>query len=67
MMPIEKTLEQVDWIPADAPEQEGDLPFATHSGVFKMGDISLRCYRLNNGLAVFYADDFERFFTSLGA
>jgi hypothetical protein len=61
--PIEMILDGVEWVEAegDAPSNS-NLPHVTHSGVLKIGDHSLKCFRLSNGQAVFDADDFENFF-----
>jgi hypothetical protein len=68
--PIEMILDGVvEWRvvqQSDTPDPiEDNLPYATHSGVLKIGDYSLRCYRLSNGQAVFNADDFEKFFSEI--
>lgn len=41
------------------------VPFVTHSGVLKIGEHSLRCFRLSNGEALFDAEDFEKFFSEM--
>jgi hypothetical protein len=65
MTPIETMLETVEWTAGPETEHgDGDL-WATHSGVLDIAGISLRCYRLNNGQAVFNADDFKKFFDCL--
>jgi hypothetical protein len=61
MTPIESLLNNVAWEKTNQ-KPEGDLPYATHSGVLKIGDIELRCYRLSTGQAVFNAEDFEALF-----
>lgn len=57
MTPIEQMLSAVQWeaVPPREPDPEG-LPYATHSGVLRILDKSLRCYRLSDGRAVFNAD-----------
>ncbi len=50
------------WTPTGAqPPADGSL-YATHSGVLEIGGVALKCYRLNDGSAVFDADDLARFF-----
>ena len=61
MTPIESLLTNVDWV-RTRNEPKGDLPYATHEGVLKIGEIALRCYRLNTGQAIFNAEDFEALF-----
>lgn len=61
--PIDFLLNAVEWTETDHAEHEhGDGLYATHEGVLWMGDVSLRCYTLNNGARVFDADDVDRFF-----
>ena len=62
--PIEALLEQVDWKPTGgaAEHQESDLPYATHEGIVKIGDMELRCYQLNTGQVILNADDVHKFF-----
>lgn len=63
--PIETMLDRVEWKATGAVDRESALPYATHEGVFTIGDASLRCYRLNTGEAVFNADDFREQFSGL--
>lgn len=63
MTPIEQMLDAVPWVETNAPKTDG--LYATHSGVFEIMGSKLRCYRLNNGQAVFHADDFEKFFEDI--
>jgi hypothetical protein len=51
-----------EWRALDQPaEVEGGL-YATHEGVWELGDYKLRCYRLSDGRAVIHADDVHAFF-----
>jgi hypothetical protein len=61
--PIEILLEQVNWelVNTDKEAHPNNLPFATHKGVLEIAGISLRCYRLNDGRAIFDADDVNTF------
>ena len=59
---IDALFSRVEWQPKEAPEQPGDLPYATHSGVLDLFGHKMRCYRLSSGVTVFDADDFVRFF-----
>ena len=49
----------VEWTVADTPEKPEGL-YATHFGVWDSPFGKIRCYTLNDGQAVFDADDFER-------
>ncbi len=60
--PIEAALDQVDWSPTGISHSDSELPYATHEGVFSLGNISLRCYRLSDGRAIFHADDMRALF-----
>jgi hypothetical protein len=55
-------LEGVAWEVVAAPDTGSNMLYATHSGVFELAGMKLRCYRLNDGRAIFNADDFNRFF-----
>ncbi len=60
----EAMLRAVQWGPTGLTEADvvDGVPVATHQGVFKLGDIEMRCYRLSDGMAVFDADDVHKFF-----
>lgn len=62
---VNRLLAQVDWQPASEPQCSDDLLYATHSGVFYFAGHKLRCYRLNDGRAIFHADDFNEVFGEL--
>lgn len=62
-MSVPDMLAGVAWIEASHDQVPGGL-YATHEGIFEIGGAKLRCYRLNNGEAVFDADDFESFLVS---
>lgn len=63
--PIEQMLDAVAWEVVPEPHTSGDLLYATHSGVFEIGGMKMRCYRLNDGRAIFNAEDFQEFFGDL--
>lgn len=68
--PIDMMLNGVEWVhnPDAAPDADSpDLPYATHSGVLTILDKQFRCYRLNDGRAIFDADDFANFFFDVAA
>jgi hypothetical protein len=67
--PIEQMLDGVEWNAAmTEPENpDNDLPYATHTGLLKIGALELRCYRLSTGMAVFDAGDVNKFFGLEGA
>jgi hypothetical protein len=55
----------VEWSETNSAPTEDGLPFATHQGVFNFAGHSLRCYRLNDGRAIFDAEDFRAAFGHL--
>lgn len=64
MTPIDLMLDGVVWKALDGPTTASDdLPYATHEGVLELFGGSIRCYRLNDGRALFHADDMEKFFS----
>lgn len=62
--PIETLMAGVEW-ELEPPQEPGDLPHITHSGVLDLFGNKLRCYRLSNGQAVFHADDFKKMFSDV--
>lgn len=62
MPSLDHLFANVDWRAAPEPEAVIDSLYATHEGVFELGGLQMRCYRLSNGQAIFNADDFEAFF-----
>lgn len=66
-LPIESLLDGVSWKATGRrpdPSEENIL-FSTHEGTLEIMGHSLRCYRLNNGQAVFNADDLEAFLSDI--
>lgn len=57
--PIEQLLDTVDWQEGNPEPDDSGLPYATHKGVLELFGVKLRCYRLNDGRALFHADDFH--------
>ncbi len=65
--PIETALESVDWKELSPDEistredayKAGGLPYATHEGTLKIGEIEIECARLNTGQTVIVALDPE--------
>lgn len=60
--PVERLLDQVEWLPLPPNDEPGDLPYATHEGILRIGDLELKCYTLNTGARVFEVNDLLRFF-----
>jgi len=62
MTPIEQMMSRVDWKKFDLQQTDGDMPYATHSGILEIAGMDLRVYRLNDGRAIIDADDMIKFF-----
>ena len=62
--PIEQMMDSLDWtsVESQPQAQAAGLPYVTHAGVLVVGEMRLRCYRLNTGEAVIDADDMHKFF-----
>ena len=61
---VDMLFDKVEWtaIPnANVQESDNDIPVATHRGVLKIGNHSLRVYRLNNGQSIINAEDLVNF------
>jgi len=56
----EEILAGVQWRETGS-QPEGDLPYATHEGMFEILGSKLRCYRLNTGQAIIHGDDLAAF------
>lgn len=66
--PIDMILNGVEWIAAEPPDTTDDgIPYATHSGMLRVGEFELRCYQLSDGQRIFDADDLATFFNQLNA
>lgn len=64
--PIDIMMDAVKWelVPKNESIPDETL-HATHEGRLEFLGISLKCYRLNDGQAVFDADDVQRFFSEI--
>lgn len=48
------------------PARPEDVPVATHSGIWKLGDLELRVHKLDDGRPVIEAEDFKKALAWLG-
>ena len=48
------------------PARPEDVPVATHSGIWKLGDLELRVHKLDDGTTVIEAEDFKKALAWLG-
>lgn len=64
--PIDTMLDKVEWKELPLPETEtvtdDDLPYATHTGILRIGNYELECIVLNTGERLFTAESIARFF-----
>ena len=60
--PIEHLLDAVEWEVLDTETLVYDGAFATHKGVFRIGETEFLVYQLNTGQRVFDAESVQRFF-----
>lgn len=62
--PIEMMMDGVEWtaLPSDESNGSSDLPYVTHEGVLKIGEVRMRCYQLSNGMRVIEENDMAAFF-----
>ncbi len=67
--PTDQLLDQVEWKPVieptksddnGNPEPVNDLPFVTHEGILKLGEIELKVVQLSDGRRVFPAAELEK-------
>ena len=59
--PIEIMLDGVEYKKLDTSRiKVTDLPYATHEGILKIGEMELKVYVLNDGRRVFMFEDFEK-------
>jgi hypothetical protein len=62
-LPIDLMMKTVEWeAVTDYQKSDDELPSVTHNGVLTIDGISIRCYQLDSGIAVFDADDIESLF-----
>lgn len=59
MQSIEVLINAVEMtpLPPQDPAEALELPYATHEGYLQIGDISIRCYQLNDGRRLLDAND----------
>ena len=67
MSVMDKLLDAVEWeeCPGDPPEDDS-VPYMTHKGVLRIGNIELPCAVLSDGQRVFYGDLIEQMLRELG-
>jgi len=61
--PIDMLLDQIGWTEIPSEGNAGsDLPFATHKGLWHLGEATLRVYQLNDGRRIIDCDDLDALF-----
>ena len=64
--PIDILLSQVDWKPITVQQDISDeMPYATHQGTLKIGDIEIEVVQLNNGTRIIPEQSLVKFFSEL--
>ena len=58
-MAINELLDAIEWTPTNMQGDDSGLPWATHTGVLKIGDFEMRVHQLNTGQRVVDAEDLE--------
>jgi len=65
-LPIDILLDQVEWKPITVRQDLSDeMPYATHQGILKVGDIEMEVVQLSNGMRVIPEQSLIKFFTEL--
>lgn len=60
--PIDILLDEVDYTPVEVDRGDSDLPYVTHEGTLKLGDIELQVVVLNTGQRIIPTEELEKFF-----
>lgn len=64
--PINRLMDEVQWAPVEIVIDDKlpghDAPFATHVGELVIGEIRIKCWRLNTGQSVVDPDALEKLF-----
>jgi hypothetical protein len=63
--PMEAMLDSVSFIPTNLEKPESDLPYVTHTGVLKIGNISIEVLVLSNGQRVITEEEMNKFFNGI--
>lgn len=51
---VDALLDAVEWVAAEGvPDAASDVPYATHTGVLRIGELELDCVVLNTGQRLF--------------
>ena len=58
--PIDILLDDVKWEPIVGSFVDSSIPFATHQGLLKIGELQLKVYQLSDGQRVLDMADVER-------
>lgn len=60
--PIEILLDQVELKEVENPKPTSDLPYVTHSGILKLGEVEIEVMVLNTGERVISEDSINKLF-----
>lgn len=63
MSPIEKLLDSITYVPTNfVKETDSDLPYATHEGILKLGEVEIKVVQLSNGQRIIPQGELEKIF-----
>lgn len=62
MTPIEKAMSEIDLTPTGAQPNDESLPYATHTGIMKIGEIEIEVNVLNDGRRIISEDALTKIF-----
>lgn len=60
--PIDIMMDAVDWKETNQKPNKEGIPFATHTGILKIGEITLDVCVLNTGVSIIAQDSLEKMF-----
>lgn len=60
-MSIEKLLDEVEWEAVPIEKGESELPYVTHQGIMRLGNLELKVLVLNDGRRIIEEEDMNKF------
>ncbi len=60
--PIEHMLDNLEYIPTNGTPNEDGLPYVTHEGLLKIGELSIKVHVLNTGKRIVSEEEIEKVF-----
>lgn len=62
MTPIEQLLNEVEFTPLGSKPNDSGLPYATHTGIMKIGEVEIEVSVLNDGRRIISTDAMDKVF-----